>query len=578
MQTFRVILIKPSKYDDDGYLISWYRAAIPSNTLACLYSLTEDVRDKRLLGEDVDLILDAYDEGNCRIPIQEIICQVRKSGGKGIICLVGVQSNQFPRAVDLARKFQAAGIQTCIGGFHVSGCLSMLPDLPADLKEAMSNGITLYAGEIEGRWEHFLKAAYAGKLNPLYNFLNDLPSLEGYPAPILPRYLVRKYTGAITSFDAGRGCPFECSFCTIINVQGRKSRGRTPDDVERIIRGNYAQGIKSYFITDDDFARHRGWEAILDRVIKLREEEGLKVSFTIQVDTACSRLNRFIEKAARAGCSKVFLGLENINQESLMGTGKKQNHVGEYRAMLQAWRNHGVITYAGYIIGFPIDTYESVMRDIETIKQELPIDLLEFFFLTPLPGSEDHQKLDAQGAWMDPDMNNYDTEHVTTHHPRMSKEEWEQTYREAWKSYYSPEHIETLFRRAGASGLPMGKILGQIFSFYGSIHYEGVHPLQSGAFRRMDRTSRRPGFPIENPLIFYPRYAWKMISTAYAAARLALRLQRVRRRVERSPNLHAYTDQALEPVLLRKIPAPDSNKTPIPEDTPLLQIGSDGRK
>lgn len=553
MEVFRVILIKPSKYDNDGYVISWYRSAIPSNTLACIYSLTEDVRNKRLLGENVDLVVDAYDEGNCRIPVKRIIREIQKADGHGIVCLVGVQSNQFPRAVDLAKQFQAIGIQSCIGGFHVSGCLSMLPELPEDLKEAMAHGITLYAGEIEGRWGDFLKAAYAGKLKPLYNFLEDRPALEGYPAPILPRRLIKNYAGSITSFDSGRGCPFECSFCTIINVQGRKSRGRSPDDVERIVRENYSQGIKRYFITDDDFARHRGWEAILDRLIKLREE-GLKITFTIQVDTACSRLNRFIEKAGRAGCTKVFIGLENINPESIQGAGKQQNHVDEYKAMLQAWRKQRVLTCAGYIIGFPIDTYDSVMRDIEIIKRELPVDLLEFFFLTPLPGSEDHQKLHSRGVWMAPDMNDYDTEHAVTDHARMSKQEWERTYRDAWRSYYSLEHIETLFRRAGASGISLGKMLGQTFSFYGAIQYEGVHPLQSGVLRRMDRTSRRSCFPVENPFIFYPRYAWKLLSTAYGAGCFALRLQGIRKRVELSPEFRTYTDQALAPATHKKIP------------------------
>ena len=73
--------------------------------------------------------------------------------------------------------------------------------------------------------------------------------------------------------------------------------------------------------------------------------------------------------------------------------------------MLQKWRDHGAITYAGYILGFPADTKESIARDIEIIKRELPLDILEFFFLTPLPGSEDHKVLLQKSIWMDPDMN-----------------------------------------------------------------------------------------------------------------------------------------------------------------------------
>jgi hypothetical protein len=119
--------------------------------------------------------------------------------------------------------------------------------------------------------------------------------------------------------------------------------------------------------------------------------------------------------------------------------------------MLIAWKHAGVMTYAGYILGFPNDTVESILHDIDVIKRELPIDLLEFFYLTPLPGSEDHLKLHKAGVPMDTDLNRYDLNHVTTGHPRMSRAEWERAYRLAWKRYYTLDHIETILRRAAAN-------------------------------------------------------------------------------------------------------------------------------
>ena len=113
---------------------------------------------------------------------------------------------------------------------------------------------------------------------------------------------------------------------------------------------------------------------------------------------------------------------------------KRQNKITEYREMLQKWRDHGAITYAGYILGFPGDTKESILRDIEIIKRELPLDILEFFFLTPLPGSEDHKVLWQKGVWMDPDMNRYDLNHRVSHHRKMSDREWEEAYRAAWET------------------------------------------------------------------------------------------------------------------------------------------------
>ena len=297
--------------------------------------------------------------------------------------------------------------------------------------------------------------AWNGELKPLYNFMDKLPSLEGAPAPILPRKHVERTSGTYSSIDLGRGCPYQCSFCTIINVQGRKSRFRTPDDLEKIIRENKAQGIDRFFITDDNFARNSDWEILLDRVIALQGARGIHVGFTIQVDTLCHKIPNFIEKATRAGVKRVFIGLENINPDNLIAAKKRQNKITEYRAMLQKWRAHGAITYAGYILGFPADTKESILRDIEIIKRELPLDILEFFFLTPLPGSEDHQTLLKKGVWMDPDINKYDLNHRVAHHSKMSDTEWEEAYRAAWDAFYTPEHIRTILRRAAA--IPNGR-------------------------------------------------------------------------------------------------------------------------
>jgi len=450
--------------------------------------------------------------------------------------------------MDLARPLRTAGIQVVIGGFHVSGCLAMLPAVPPDIQEAMDLGISVFAGEAEGRLDQVLRDAWAGTLKPSYNYMNDLPGLEGAVTPILPPTRVKRTAGGISSFDAGRGCPFQCSFCTIINVQGRKSRRRSPDDIERIIRDNAAHGIFSFFITDDNLARNKDWEIIFDRIIHLREVEKIPVRFIIQVDTLCHQISGFIEKAGRAGVRRVFIGLENINPDSLMSANKRQNRITDYRGMLLAWRSVGVTTYAGYILGFPGDTPESIVRDIEIIKRELPIDLLEFFCLTPLPGSQDHKTLTEKGVWMDPDMNKYDLEHVTTGHAVMSAEEWQRAYRLAWKTYFTPDHIRTVMRRAVPSGISAGKVLFLMLWFHGCMKIEGLHPLEGGYFRRKYRRDRRPGLPRENPLIFYPRYAWEIVYKHGCLLALILRYGAFRQRLKYDPAARHYTDLSLTPV------------------------------
>jgi hypothetical protein len=249
--------------------------------LASVYSLAYDAAQRQVLGSDVAIDITAIDETNSRVRVKDIIAQLKRHDGFGMVGLVGARSNQFPRTLDLARPFRQAGI---------------------------------------------------------------------------------------------------------------------PVVIEHLIRQHAKNGFNWFFITDDNFARNKDWEPIFDRLILLRERDGLDIKLLIQVDTLCHKIPNFIEKSARAGVKQVFIGLENINPANLMAAKKRQNKITEYRKMILAWKQARVITYAGYILGFPADTPESIREDIEIIKKELPLDILEFFCLTPLPGSEDHKTRSGRRA------------------------------------------------------------------------------------------------------------------------------------------------------------------------------------
>ncbi|MBX6424772.1 MAG: radical SAM protein [Variibacter sp.] len=544
---FCLVLVKPTHYCDEGYPIQWLRSAIPSNSLACVYGIARQCAEEKVLGEDVDIDIHPFDETNTRIRPERLARLIEAADG-GMVMLIGVQSNQVPRALDIARPLRRRGIQVGIGGFHMSGVIAMIDGEDAALKEAQAMGVSVFAGEAEGRLHEVLRDAWAGTLKPLYNFMNDLPAIEGAPVPILSAVRVKRTAGAVTSFDAGRGCPYQCSFCTIINVQGRKSRRRSPDDIEKIVRENLAQGLRRFFITDDNFARNKDWEIILDRLIRLREVEGLQFSIIIQVDTLCHRLPNFIDKCRRAGVRRVFIGLENINPANLAAAKKKQNKITEYRKMLLAWKQAGIVVYAGYILGFPGDTVESILHDVEIIKRELPIDLLEFFYLTPLPGSEDHQKLFRARVPMDADLNRYDLYHITADHPRMSREEWAYAYKMAWKTYYTMEHMETVLRRAVATRASGGNTAFLLTWFKGCIDIENVHPLEGGFVRLKFRRDRRPTLPIEPVWTFYPRYWLETLVKNYRWGKLYLQLRRIYLGIKKDPRRYEYTDLALTPV------------------------------
>ena len=546
---FQLILIKPSHYDAAGYVVQWLRSTMPSNSLAAVYSLARGAAERQVLGPDLPIDVIAMDETNTRVRPRDIAKRIAKNGGFGLVGLIGVQSNEFPRALDIARPLRAAGVQVMIGGFHVSGCLAMLKDTQTDIKVAQALGISIFAGEAEEGLDEVLQDAARGELRDLYNHMKVLPGIGDVPSPpFLPVDFVKRTVGNVTSFDAGRGCPFQCSFCTIINVQGRKSRYRSPDSIEQILRMNWAQGVKRFFITDDNFARNKDWEAIYDRIIKLREEDGMDVRFMIQVDTLCHKIPNFIEKSRRAGVTRVFIGLENINPANLIAAKKRQNKITEYRKMLLEWKRVGIMTFAGYILGFENDTPDSIRHDLEIIKKELPLDALEFFVLTPLPGSEDHKILYEKNVWMDPDMNKYELEHVVTGHAKMTKEEWQGAYRSAWDIFYTDEHLETIMRRAHATGINIRSLMPVLMWFSSAVKIEELHPLQWGIFRVKHRKDRRPGLPIESPLSFYAGYAAETARKAVKLVRRWRHLKSIVAKIEADPHAKSYQDDALIPV------------------------------
>src|ERR1019366_8966436 len=130
-------------------------------------------------GPDIAIDISATDETNSRVRINDIIAQFKRHDGFGMVGLVGAQSNQFPRALDLARPLRQAGIPVMIGGFHVSGCMAMLPEMKADMQVALDMGCSLFAGEAEdGRIDKVLQDAAHRTLAQIHNYMADLPALE----------------------------------------------------------------------------------------------------------------------------------------------------------------------------------------------------------------------------------------------------------------------------------------------------------------------------------------------------------------------------------------------------------------
>jgi len=491
-----VVLVRPSKYDDEGYVIRYFRGVLPSNTLCCLYGLTEEVAKSPRFAGRIEIGIHAYDESVERVIPERIARRLLRKTSNVLVALVGVQTNQFPRAADLARRFVAAGCKVMIGGFHVSGAIAMSKEMPPECRELMEAGVTLVKGEVENVWGDLLEDAAEERLKPFYDIC-ERPALTDAPIPDIPPGYLKKFVFKhYATIDTSRGCPFNCTFCTVINVQGRKMRVRSPERILRRIRDNHkkGRGIYYYMFTDDNLARNPHWEELFDGMIRMRDEEGVRLEFLMQVDVKAYRIPRFIEKAARAGCTQVFVGIESLNPKNLEGVGKTQNTVDEYAKMVEAWHNVGVHVHAAYIIGFPHDTYDSIMADVDRLAHEIKVDQVSFFMLTPLPGSQDHAEAVAAGVPMDSDFNLYDSFHPVTDHPKMSREEWFAAFKDAWKRFYTPENGKEILLRSNI-GTYWGVVTAYLW--YRAAMIEGAHPMLTGFFRLKDRKERRPGFAIE---------------------------------------------------------------------------------
>jgi hypothetical protein len=523
-----VTLIRPTNYTDDGYPIKTRIGVIRSNTLTQIGSLVHDLETYPFF-KGISLNIRKIDEAIEWIPEKDILNRSKVPGVKSIVMLVGVQSNQYPRALDIASKFLPHGIPVVIGGFHVSGMLAMI-GVTADLRKAMSMGITLVAGEVEeGRLSVVVEEILKGDAKPLYNFLTPTANLLNVPIPRITKDEFDNFASRFTTIDTGRGCVFNCDFCTIINVQGRTMRHREPKQVVEFVRHSYREaGVSHCFFTDDNTARNPRWRELFSELIRMREEEGIPFTFMMQSDLAARKMpgGDFFELAARAGCNQVFFGVESVNRENLRAQGKFQNQVVEYKDLVAHCHSLGIACHAGYILGLPFDTQESLKQDIAEL-QRMMFDSASFYILSPLPGSKDHQRWWREKRWMHEDFNVYDSAHVAVKPERMSCDELMDAYHNAWEQFYSTGHMVNILKLWRGRHHVYNERLSFFMWYLYSSRIERLHPMNCGFWTVRRRTERRRGLPQEAFVPFWLNRMKVLTLRLWGMAGLFLQMEEV---------------------------------------------------
>jgi radical SAM superfamily enzyme YgiQ (UPF0313 family) len=514
-----VLLVEVTKYDNEGYLIQFYKGVLPCNTLAALWSLTQAAFTSPEL-DGLQCRVLAFNERTMRggVDARQVMRSLSAPDTKVVVALVGVQTNMFPRAMEVALAFKAQGASVLMGGFHISGSITMLHDgngeskipcpriMPPECIELMERGVILFHGEAEGVWHQILGDIVRDEAKPLYR--GGRPALTAAPLPEYPANYFKGFFGRMHTLDTGRGCPFSCSFCTIINVQGHDPRYRSVESIlSRVRRACGEERNPFFFFTDDNFARNPYWKGVLHGLIRLREE-GLAFHFMVEADLVAWKMPEFVELLGQAGCNQVFMGVETVRQETLNAARKRQNKVREYADMCERYHEFGIACHAGYILGFPNDTPQTIAEDVETLKG-IGFDQVSFFILTPLPGSEDHIRQYMANVPMDEDLNNYDSFQPVTDHPLMSRSEWQEAYNRAWRQFYTPRQMSAALRRI--SRKEYWGMFRNFLWYRWSAVVEGVHPMMAGFVRHKHYASRRPQAPKMSRIEHSVHEIWRFV-------------------------------------------------------------------
>ncbi len=336
-----------------------------------------------------------------------------------IVAITFLISNAF-HAYEIADTFQKRGTTVIMGGFHAS----FLPE------EALEHADAVVIGEAEYAFPEIIKDFKQGSLKRIYKSA-ELHTLKNLP---IPRYdLIEKNFFLNHPVQATRGCPFRCSFCSVISLYPGL-RLRPIDEVIRDITHfegrNYIQNKMITFMDNNLVANKEYAKELFRKMIPLKKWWASQLSIDIVNDKELMKL------AAESGCISVYIGIESFSQESLKNVGKHQNKVSDYKKAIKTLHKYGIYVQGSLVIGFDEDTIESI-RKIPDIVQELGIDIPYLHILTPLYGTKLFDQLEREGRIFTKDWSRYNFLNAVFHPKNMSVDELHSTYLEVWTEMHS---------------------------------------------------------------------------------------------------------------------------------------------
>jgi radical SAM family protein len=418
MKPLRVVLIKPSKYAADGTVERFRRGFMPNSTLPYLASMTR----RQMLGRTVAVhAVDEYVETD----LDYLRLLEPEPAVVTLLALIGVQSHQFHRALDLAAYARARGVpNVVIGGPHVMTC---------DTHDLHGRGVSFALAEAERIWSTILADALGGELQPVYGEDGRWQDVLDPPALIPPAERgLRRYAVQMLGVYPARGCPYRCNFCSVIKIAGQHMRSQPVETTMATLRAAKAAGILLVMFTTDNFNKYADATTLLQAMI----DEHLELPFFVQCDTQVVRQPAFVELLGRAGCYQMFVGVESFDRHALLEAKKNQNHPERYHDLVGLCRDNGIGSHFSNIIGFPTDTEAAVLDQLRTLRALRP-DLASFYILTPIPGTEQYEDFLAAGWISEPNLDRFDGTCATWKHPQLSNHQRVDLLYRCYREFYA---------------------------------------------------------------------------------------------------------------------------------------------
>ena len=420
-QRLRVVIVKPSKYDPDGFVERFRWGFMPNATVRYLASLTPSHVN------GVPCTVQAVDE-YVQTDLEYLKLLEPEPGVRTLVALVGVQSHQFHRALDLAALAMSRGSLAVIGGPHPMTC---------DTREAEGRGPAFALSEAELVWEAILRDAIRGELAPTYGADRRWQARLDPPVVTPPsRRELKRYVVPLLGVYPARGCPYSCNFCSVIKIAGHAIRSQPIATTMATLRAAKAGGVRMVMFTSDNFNKYPDAFGLLDAMI----EERLRLPFFVQCDTMIERQPELVALMARAGCFQIFVGVESFSAEALRGVHKLHNTPARYAEIVRLLRAHRIGSHFSNIIGFPGDTEESVRDHLETLRRLAP-DVASFYILTPVPGTGQYDEFRRNGWITEANLDRFDSTTATWRHPHLSSRRLSDLLFECYRRFYDGRHL-----------------------------------------------------------------------------------------------------------------------------------------